>query len=74
LNVIYDCFKPSQHADKYLVNLFEVAKYQLFSLGIEQIYSEEICCYSHEDLFYSYRRDKQTGRFASFLWKSDYSS
>ena len=73
LTVIHDCFKPSQNPEKYLVNLFEIAKYQLLSLGIEETYSEEICCYSHEDLFYSHRRDKQTGRFASFLWKSDLS-
>jgi hypothetical protein len=71
MTAIKDSFKPSQVTEKYVVNLFKIAKYQLMRLGIEQIYSEDICCYSHEDLFFSHRRDKQTGRFASFLWKND---
>jgi hypothetical protein len=73
MTAIKDSFKPSQVPEKYVVNLFKIAKYQLMRLDIEQIYSEEICCYSQEDLFFSHRRDKQTGRFASFLWKSDIS-
>jgi len=62
-------FSPSKQSQKYLVNLFTLANLQLRSIGIERIFSEEICCFEHSDLFYSHRRDKKTGRFASFLWK-----
>jgi len=62
-------FKPIKQSQKYLVNLFTLANLQLSSVGIERIFSEEICCFERSDLFYSHRRDKKTGRFASFLWK-----
>ena len=62
-------FTPLNHSQKYFVNLFTLAKLQLSSVGVERIFSEEICCFERSDLFYSHRRDKKTGRFASFLWK-----
>jgi len=61
---------PTHQARKYFANLFGIAQFQLNQLGIERIFSEEICCFERSDLFYSHRRDKKTGRFASFLWKS----
>jgi len=63
-------FMPTHQARKYFANLFGIAQFQLNQLGIERIFSEEICCFERSDLFYSHRRDKKTGRFASFLWKS----
>jgi YfiH family protein len=63
-------FVPTHQASKYFANLFGIAQFQLNRLGIERIFSEEICCFEQSDLFYSHRRDKKTGRFASFLWKS----
>lgn len=56
--------KPS---DKYLANLNALAKMRLTSLGIEQVFSADICTYTDEEYF-SYRRDHQTGRMASFIW------
>ena len=64
-------FVTSPQTGKYFANLFSIAQFQLNHLGIERIFSEEICCFEHSDLFYSHRRDKKTGRFASFLWKSE---
>ncbi len=63
-------FAPTHLRHKYFANLFNIAKYQLNTVGIERIFSEEVCCFEHSDLFYSYRREGKTGRFASFLWKS----
>jgi polyphenol oxidase len=71
---IYDiqsCFQSLSAPEKYLGNLFQIAKQLVLHLGVEQIYSEEICCYERADLFFSHRRDKKTGRFASFLWKTE---
>jgi YfiH family protein len=62
-------FLPTHLTHKYFANLFAIAQFQLSKLGIEKVFSEKICCFERSDLFYSHRRDKKTGRFASFLWK-----
>jgi len=62
-------FTPIMQSQKYFLNLFTLANLQLNAIGIVRIFSEEICCFERSDLFYSHRRDKKTGRFASFLWK-----
>lgn len=64
-------FKPKQH-DKWLGNLYQLAKLRLNSLGITHIFGGEYCTYTQQDLFYSYRRDQhQTGRMATLIWISD---
>ena len=53
--------------DKYLADLVGLAKLRLANAGISHIYSADICTFSDPDYF-SYRRDKQTGRLASLIW------
>ena len=55
---------------KYLANLYLLAQDRLRSFGIEQIYGGDFCTFSDSDRFFSYRRDKETGRFASLIWIS----
>lgn len=63
-------FKPHT-ADKWLANLYQLAKLRLETLGVTQIYGGKFCTYTQEELFYSYRRDKgKTGRMASLIWIS----
>lgn len=63
-------FKP--HADKWLCNLYLIAKQRLNNLGVTQIYgasvNEEFCTYNDKDRFFSFRRDNVTGRMASMIW------
>lgn len=55
--------------DKWLANLYELARMQLHQRGVHHIYGGQYCTYTQEDLFYSYRRDKgKTGRMASLIW------
>lgn len=61
---------PVQAEEKWLVDLYGLAKDNLSRLGITRIYGGEYCTYQQSDLFYSHRRDKVTGRFASFIWIS----
>lgn len=53
--------------DKYLTDIIGLAKLHLTKLGVSQVYSADICTVSNLDYF-SYRRDKITGRMASLIW------
>ncbi|QWE25654.1 peptidoglycan editing factor PgeF [Polynucleobacter sp. AP-Elch-400A-B2] len=53
---------------KCLADLYLLARDRLRSLGIEQITGGEFCTVSDPERFFSYRRDKATGRFASLIW------
>ncbi len=56
--------------NKYLCNIRGVAISQMLKLGlhIENITYSNICTYQNSDLFYSYRKEQVTGRFASLIW------
>jgi YfiH family protein len=64
------CFKKLPLEGKYLANLFQMARLLLNDFGIERVFSENICSYDRSDVFFSHRKEKLTGRFASFLWKT----
>lgn len=53
---------------KYLANLPLLAKMRLHALGIHQIYGGDYCTFTQAELFFSFRRDKHTGRMASLIW------
>ena len=53
------------HADVY-----QLARRRLARLGINDVYGGGRCTYSEAGMFYSYRRDGNTGRMASLIWLS----
>ncbi len=57
-----------RHGDKWLGDLYSIAKQRLNTLGVTDIYGEVMCTYSNPDRFFSYRRDGDTGRMASMVW------
>lgn len=59
-------FKP--FGNKYLANIYKLAIIKLNKLGITNISGGEYCTYDNDLLFYSYRREGQTGRMASVIW------
>jgi polyphenol oxidase len=61
-------FRPVHGSDRYMADLVGLASLRLRLLGIEQIYSADLCTYSNSDDFFSYRRDTVTGRQASLIW------
>ncbi|MFM8454611.1 MAG: peptidoglycan editing factor PgeF [Gammaproteobacteria bacterium] len=57
---------------KYLGNLYQLAHNALGRAGAlaQNIYSQYLCTYSDSERFFSYRRDHQTGRMATLIWKA----
>lgn len=59
-----------KNSNKFNCDLVAIARHQLEQTGVltEQIYSSDQCTYCNNNLFYSYRKDNETGRFASLIW------
>ena len=53
---------------KYLANLPALARLVLASVGVRQVAGGERCTVSEPAEFYSFRRDRVTGRMATMIW------
>ena len=53
---------------KYLANIYLLARSRLNAFGVHRIYGGDFCTVKQSDQFFSYRRDGDTGRFASLIW------
>jgi len=64
-----DAFMPKTNAtDKWLGDLYLLARQKLSRAGITSISGGGLCTYTDATRFYSYRRDQQTGRMATLIW------
>lgn len=54
--------------DKWLGDLYTIAKQRLQTLGVTQIYGGGRCTFSEPENFFSFRRDGDTGRMGCFIW------
>ena len=68
-----DCFSTTSKPDKYLANLYNIAKRKLTGIGVPltQITGGDYCTYSDVERFYSYRREGVTGRIVSGVFLTD---
>jgi YfiH family protein len=63
----HEHFIQLDQKQKYLANLYGLAQSRLHSLGIHLIEGGQECTYQNPN-FFSYRRDRTTGRMGSFIW------
>ena len=54
--------------EKYLADIFSLARMTLNKAGVSRVYGGGLCTVTDQHRFYSYRRDKVTGRMASLIW------
>ena len=60
-------FEPHRE-HKWLADLFRLAQQRLARCGITHIFGGGLCSYTDSARFYSYRRDKTSGRMAALIW------
>lgn len=60
-------FKPNRPG-KWLTDLFMLGRQALERAGVSHIYGGGLCTVSDPRRFFSYRRDKITGRMAALIW------
>ncbi|MGZ4968799.1 MAG: peptidoglycan editing factor PgeF [Methylobacter sp.] len=58
-----------QSNGKWLADIYRLARIDLAMLGIDKIYGGGFCTVTEHQRFYSYRRDKETGRMATLIWR-----
>ena len=64
---VADAFKQKS-GDSWLANLELMARIALLKAGIAEVHASDVCTYQNREYFYSYRREKKTGRMASLIW------
>lgn len=60
-------FRP--HGDKWLADLYRLARIILARAGVSEVHGGGCCTYADPESFFSYRRDGQTGRMATLIWR-----
>lgn len=53
---------------RWQADLYELARIELHSLGVRNVFGGGFATFADRDRFYSYRREQQTGRMASLIW------
>jgi YfiH family protein len=53
---------------RFRADLFELARQALAQAGVQQVHGGGLCTVSEPGRFYSYRRDRVTGRHAALIW------
>lgn len=61
-------FAATGQPGKWRANLYQLARQRLTACGVWQVYGGDYCTVADAGRFYSFRRDRNTGRMASLVW------
>ncbi len=61
------CFR-AVHPGKWHADLYALARRRLEQTGVRDVFGGGYCTCADDARFYSYRRTRETGRMAAFLW------
>jgi len=66
-----DCGTAFRQIDDshWLADLYMLARLSLGRVGVSEVYGGEYCTHANPARFFSYRRDGQTGRMATLIWR-----
>ena len=53
---------------KWLADLYALATQRLNAAGVARVFGGGLCTFNDAERFYSFRRDKATGRMAALIW------
>ncbi len=56
------------HTDRYLADIYLLARQRLIAQGVTAIYGGDNCTFTEKQRFFSFRRDSVTGRMATLIW------
>ena len=54
---------------RWQADLYVLARQRLAAVGVHAVFGGELCTHADPERFYSYRRDGQTGRMLSFIYR-----
>jgi len=54
----------------WLLDLYAAARQRLAACGVRRVYGGTYCAYSDATRFYSFRRERNTGRMAALIWRA----
>jgi len=63
-----NAFQAGEQKAKYYADLYAIARYILQSQGVKLVTGGDQCSFKQADEYFSYRRNAQTGRMATFVF------
>ena len=68
-SLIFAAAFKQQSNGKWLADIYQLARIDLAMLSVNKVYGCGFCTVTEYERFYSYRRDKETGRMATLIWR-----
>ncbi len=68
-DVFSRAFKAKDNG-KWMADIYQLSRIIFAELGVEKVYGGGLCTVTEKGRFFSYRRDGQTGRMATLIWRT----